>query len=323
MPERLSQKDSMALYFVKTMAILASVAAHVSIMDLSAPVNAFFTRMWDMVSCISVGGFLIVGGILYTREPGDSRSFWTRKAKTMILPWLFCGLLTYGYRALYEPSSLLGLVYWLIGKGTWLYYVTMHLFMLVLFKPIYKHVPALWACVAVTVVQILWKTRGGGVPSPFGSDYLNPLHWVGFFALGILLRRQGLRLKKWFLWGCVVVLAVTSVIVYRRWIYDYFHILNMAFSVSAFFVLLALGRRFADSRLRGLFREIGASTYCIYLLHMLFVPPILRRIPGETFKAIFSPVIGLAIMMLLIGIGKYITGKLPFGQKLRALVGLR
>lgn len=323
MPERLSEKDSMALYFVKVMAILASVAAHVSIMDLSTPVNAFFTRMWDMVSCISVGGFLIIGGILYTRPPGDSRSFWKRKATTMILPWLFCGLLTYGYRAIYEESSLLGLAYWLIGKGTWLYYVTIHLLMLLLFKPIRENVPALWACVAVTAVQLVLKTKGGGVPSPFDSDYLNPLHWIGFFALGVLLRRQGLRLSKWFLGLCAVVLAVTSVIVYRRWIYNYFHILNAAFSVSAFFMLFALGRRLAGSRLCGLVREIGASTYCIYLLHMTIVPPILRRIPGATFKAIFAPVIGMAVMMLLIEIGKWITSKLPFGDKLRAMVGLR
>lgn len=323
MPERISEKDSMALYFVKTMAILASVAAHVSVMDLSTPVNAFFTRMWDMVSCISVGGFLIIGGIFYTRTPGDSRSFWRRKAGSMILPWLFCGMLTYGYRAIYEPSSLLGLVYWLIGKGSWLYYVTIHLLMLVLFKPIHRNVPALWGCVAVTVVQLLLKTGGGGVPSPFDSDYLNPLHWIGFFALGILLRRQGLRFEKKFLLGCAVVLAVSSVVVYRRWIYNYFHILNMVFSVSAFFVLFALGRLLADTGLRKAIRAIGVSTYCIYLLHMQIVQPILRRIPGDTFKAVFAPVIGVAVMMVLIDLGKWITEKLPFGQKLRALVGLR
>lgn len=323
MPERLSEKDSTALYFVKVIAILTSVAAHVSVIDLSTPVIGFFTRMWDMASCVSVGSFLIIGGILYTRTPGDSRSFWKRKAVSMILPWLVCGTLTYGYRALYEESSFLGLAYWLIGKGTWLYYVTIHLLMLLVFKPIRNNPPALWACVAVTVVQLLLKTRGGGVPSPFGSDYLNPLHWVGFFALGILLRRQGLRLSKGFLGGCTAVLAVTSVIVYRKWIYDYFHILNMAFSVSAFFMLFAAGRCLADSKLRRWIREIGTSTYCIYLLHTLIIPPILRRIPGDTFKAIFAPVIGMAIMMLLIEIGKFLTARLPFGDRLRAMVGLR
>lgn len=323
MPERISERDSTALYFVKSMAILASVAAHVSTIDQSTPVIEFFTRAWDMFSCVSVGSFLIIAGILYTRTPGDSCSFWKRKAKSMILPWLFCGMLTYGYRAIFEESSLLGLIWWLSGYSSWLYYVTIHLLMLALFKPIHKCVPALWGCVAVTAAQLFLHTKGSAIPFFLDNEYLNPLHWVGFFALGILLRRQGLRLSKGFFAGCALVLAVFAVVVYRRWIYSYFHILNAVYSVSAFFVLFAIGRWLAGTGIRKYIREIGACTYCIYLLHMLIVPPILRRIPGVTFKAIFGPVIGMIVMMLLIELGKWITGKLPFGDKLRALVGVR
>ena len=81
-------------------------------------------------------------------------------------------------------------------------------------------------------------------------------------------------------------------------------------------MLFALGRFLAGTKLRGLIREIGASTYCIYLLHMQIVLPVLRRIPFETLKTVLSPVIGLVIMMVLIEIGKAISRKLPFGQYL-------
>ena len=323
MAEKLQEKDSVALYFVRAMAILASVAAHVSVIDKSTALSTVCTCLWDMFSCVSVGSFLIIAGILYTRTPGDSWDFWKRKGKSMILPWLFCGMLTYGYRALYEPSSLLGLVCWILGHGSWLYYVTIHLLMLALFKPIHRSVPALWACVAVTAVQLAMKANGGGIPSPLDNDYLNPLHWMGFFALGVLLRRNGLRLGKRFLAGCVLVFAVSAVTVYRRSIFSYFHLLNAVYSVSFFFVLFALGRLLAGTKLRGLIREVGASTYCIYLLHMQIVLPVLRRIPFETLKTVLSPVIGLVIMMVLIEIGKAISRKLPFGDKLRMLVGLR
>lgn len=323
MSERISERDSTALYFIKAVAILASVAAHVSTIDLSTPVTGFFTRAWDMFSCVSVGSFLIIAGIFYTRAPGDSRSFWKRKAKSMILPWVFCALLTYGYRAIFEEFSLLGLVSWLFGYSSWLYYVTIHLLMLALFKPIYRCVPALWGCVAVTAIQLILKATGGAVPFFLDNEYLNPLHWIGFFALGVLLRRGKLRLSKGFFTLCTAVLAVSAVVVYRRWIYDYFHILNAVYSISAFFVLFALGRYLAGTRMRGLIRKVGASTYCIYLLHMLIVPPILRRIPGVTFKAVFGPIIGMIVMLLLVDLGKRITAKLPFGDKLRALVGVR
>lgn len=323
MPGKLSEKDSTALYFVRVIAILASVAAHVSIIDTSTPVTGFFTRMWDLISCISVPGFLIAGGILYNRTEGDSLSFWKRKMKSVILPWLFCGLLTYGYRSLYEQGSLQGLVFWILGYGSWLYYVTMYLILLALFKPIHKNVPMLWGCVAITAVQFVLLANGGGIPSPLDHSYLNPLHWMGFFAVGVLVRRHGLEFSKAFFVLCAVVLVVVGIVDYRKWIYEYFHVLNAAFTISAFFVLFAIGRWVALTQLQSRIREIGTYTYCIYLLHMPIVLPILRRIPGVTFKAIFAPVIGMVIMVLLIKLGIWITKKLPFGDKLRMLVGLR
>lgn len=323
MSERLSERDSLALYFVRAVAILTSVAAHVRVVDMSTPLREFFSRAWDMSSCLSVPCFLIIGGIFYHRTEGDSRSFWKKKAKSMILPWIFCGLLTYGYRAIFEGGSLYGLACWLFGHGSWLYYVTVYLILQALFKPIRNNVPALWTCVAVTAVQLVLRAGGSGVPSLLDNDYLNLLHWIGFFALGILLRRQGLKLNKVFLAACFVIFAVAVPRVYCRRIYNYFHIVNAVYTVSGFFVLFALGRQITGLRAGRWIRAIGTSTYCIYLLHMLIVPPILRRIPGVTFKVILGPVIGVMLMMLLIDIGKAIAAKLPFGEKLRALVGLR
>ena len=64
MPQKLSQRDSSALYFIKAVAILSSVAAHTSTIDLATAWSGCITRMWDMFSCISVGAFLMVGGVL-------------------------------------------------------------------------------------------------------------------------------------------------------------------------------------------------------------------------------------------------------------------
>lgn len=305
------------MYFVRVVAILSSVAAHVSTIDSATPFSQAVTRGWDEFSCISVGAFLICGGILYSRTPGDTGKFWRRKGKHMVLPWLFCGCLTYGYRALCgHAATWAGLACWLIGHGSWLYYVTIHVFCLALFKFLWRSTPALIACVAATVLQLTAKTLGGGLPSPLDNDYLNPLHWVGFFALGVLLRRQGLRFSRGFLALCALVFGVSAVVVYRRWLYEYFHILNCIYSVSAFFLIFALGQRLARPPLEAAIRRLGGDTYCIYLLHMLVANPFLRRIPFPDLKWALGPV-------LCIALGKWITGKLPFGDKLRLLVGLR
>lgn len=320
MPERLSEQDSTALYFVKALAIFATVAAHVSLIDLTTTIGGLVTRFWDMFSCISVGNFLIAAGILYTRSPGDTAVYWKRKFQNMGIPWLFCASLTYGYRILCGvPGCPLGFFYWLLGNGSWLYYVTLHLFMLALFKPLWRCKAALWGLVLLNMSQLVWHF----VPAPFGNDYLNPANWVGFFALGILLRRQGLRFSRGFALGTLALFLTSAGVVYHRWIYSYFHILNALYSVSGFFVLFALGRKLARTPLSRPIRQIGSDTYCIYLFHMFLLLPILRRIPWVRFKTLLSPVLGMAIMLLLIRLGKAITEKLPFGEKLRRLVGLR
>ena len=81
MPERISDRDSGALYFVKAFAILAAVAAHASIIVEAPAASVVITRLWDMISTISVGNFFLVGGILYVRSAGDSAAFWRKKAK--------------------------------------------------------------------------------------------------------------------------------------------------------------------------------------------------------------------------------------------------
>lgn len=320
MPERLSEQDSTALYFVKAVAIFATVAAHVSLIDLTTTLGGLVTRFWDMFSCISVGNFLIAAGILYTRSPGDTAVYWKGKFQNMGIPWLFCAFLTYGYRILCGiPGSLLGFLYWLFGNGSWLYYVTLHLFMLALFKPIWRCKGVLLGCILLNGLQLVFHF----IPAPFGNDYLNPANWVGFFALGILLRQQGLRFSRGFLLGALVLFLTSAGVVYHQWIYSYFHILNALYSVSAFFLLFALGRKLAQTPLSRPIRQIGSDTYCIYLFHMFVLLPILRRIPWEGFKTLFSPVLGMYIMLLLIRLGKFLTAKLPFGENLRRLVGLR
>jgi peptidoglycan/LPS O-acetylase OafA/YrhL len=326
MPQKLSQRDSIALYFIKAVAILSSVAAHTSTIDLTTAWSGCITRLWDMFSCISVGAFLMVGGVLYVRAPGDSGSFWRKKAKFMILPWVFCAVLTCAYRhVMGHPSSLLGYIQWVLGNGSLYYYVTVYLVMMVLFKPIWQKPIALWCCVAVSAACLTLRALGVEIPLDvlIDSEYLNPLYWMGFFALGILLRRNNMEIPKPAALAAVLVFAVSAVVVYQNWIYNYFHILNFLYSVSAFVLLLYLGRLVAGTAAARFFRWVGSATYCIYLLHVPVAPAVLRRLPSDGIMYLLAPIIGVAVMMVLMELGKLLTQKLPFKDKLWMLVGLR
>ena len=325
MNKKLSPTDSQALYFVKAVAILSAVAAHASVIDTTTRASTVITCLWDIFSCLSIGCFLITGGILYTRAPGDSLKFWKHKSVTIILPWVFCASLTCAIRALCGHGvDLWGYFRWILGDGTWYYYVTIYLFMLAFFKPICNCGPALWGCVAVNALVLALRAKNIDLFAGLGlSDYLNPLHWFGFFALGILLRRRELKLSKGFFAVCCLVFAVSLFYVYRNGIFTYFHIANAIYAASGFFVLFGLGRLLSDSPLSGIIRELGATTYCVYLLHMQIVQSVARKVPLGLFHHLFIPLVGMAVMMVLVELGKWITRKLPLGKYLRMLVGLR
>lgn len=326
MNQKLSQTDSQALYFVKAIAIFSVIAAHSSVIDTTTEVSTTITSLWDLFSCLSIGAFLITGGILYSRAPGDSARFWKHKCRTLVLPWVFCSLLTYTYRALCGHGfRVQEYLLWMLGQGSWYYYATVYLIFLAIFKPIRQRPAALWGCVAVNALVLTGRAVG---IDPFAalpiSEYLNPLNWFGFFALGILLRRNGrLELNRPKVLGCIFVFLLAFAVVLRFGIFTYFHIANAVYAVFGFFVLFILGRRAAASRLAPFFREMGSTTYCVYLLHMPIVQAISRKVPVTLFHHLFIPVICTAAMLLLVRIGKWITDRMPFGKIIRSLVGLR
>lgn len=325
MPQKLSHTDSQALYFVKAVAIFSAVTAHCSVIDTATEASTVITCLWDVFSSLSIGCFLITGGILYSRTLGDTVSFWKHKAKTLILPWVFCSLLTYGYRSLFGHGfTLWEYTKWMLGHGTWYYYATIYVIFLALFKPIWQRPKALLCCVAVNALILTARAFGidpfSGLPF---SEYLNPLNWFGFFALGVLLRRGDLKLESRAVPWCIATFLLAFAYVYRFGIFQYFHIANTLYATFGFLVLFALGRKLASSRLAPLFREMGSTTYCVYLLHMPIVQAVSRKVPLSLFHHLFIPVICMAVMLILVQIGKWITARMPFGKTIRMLVGLR
>lgn len=321
----LSSTDSTALYFVKAYAILVVIAAHISFISYETPLRNVVTRLWDMLSTTGVGSFLIVGGILYIRAPGDSLRFWSRKAKSLILPWIFCFLLTSLYRALRghidAPAEYLRAF---LGLNSTMYFISMYVFCLGFFKLVGSGTLVLVGCIALSAAALAAAPRcPGGMLRELLTSHVNPVNWIGFFALGILLRKRGLRWHKGWNWAALLTAVAIGIPVFRNNIFTYFHIFNTIFSVSVFFLLFSLGRKIAATSLEQPVRRIGQSTYCIYLLHIVCLAPIPGWIPDSIWKDVFLPVVGLAVMMLLIELGSWITRRLPFGETLRNLVGLR
>ncbi len=326
----LTDRERRAISLLRVFSILSVIAAHVNVIASEGDMlRGVVTRFWDAFGQVGVIGFLIIGGFLYHREPGDGSRFWKKKLTTVVLPWAVCSLLTYAVSVILTGQvSLLGYVKWIFGYGTWYYYFTIYMIFILLFGWLSKKEILLYICMALTVVAIAFNTFAPLLSETLcPAPYLNPLHWVGFFALGILARKY-----RWdrvltdhpITFAVSFALAVgTLICLYLFQGFGYFHLLSVPWELFAAVTLWGLSFALAGCRHVGFWAAAGDDTYCVYLLHMQIVQFVTARLPSNLLFDLANPIIATLGMILLVAVCKKLVRLLPFGDFLCRLVGLR
>lgn len=323
--QKLAQRESMAIFCLKAFAILSVIAAHTIILNDSTTINNLITSFWTVFGKDGVITFFITGGFLYYRKDNDNKSYWKKKFFRIILPWIICSFITYIVSiAGGNDLSFISYLKWIFGYGTWYYYIVMYMFFLFIFKYIYKHNWLLYLLMAINVVSLVLKITVFN--NYWGElDYLNPLFWCGYFSLGVLIRRYRLDIlltkKAPFIIGFIVFILTTTIRC-KTGTDTYFHPLSMINALSFYTSFYGISYFLANKKISKYIKPIGASTYCIYLLHMQIVQTTINLIPDGILKFIFAPFIGLTIMMVIIMVANRICKKLPFGDKLKMCFGL-
>lgn len=324
-----SEREIMTINLEKSMAILSVIAAHVVPVTKTDLLTNIASSAWNMFGHVGVVLFFVIGGFLYSRKDGDCNTFWKKKTFRIFIPWVFCSLLTYVLTAIDSRSfSVFAYFKWFLGSGTWYYYATVYTLFLLIFKWLHKNDVILYCLIGIQSVALILKSVGFSttIPLSFFTDYLNPLHWIGYFSIGIILRRYRfdilLRKKTATLILSTIVLLVSSWILYKYDVYTYFDAITSIFCISATVLIMYTAYWFAQFKVAKPISKIGEYTFCIYLLHMQIVQRATSIIPNGALKVIFSPFIGLAIMLVLIGVGLWLCKKVSFGSKIRLLVGL-
>lgn len=331
--QRITKEESGMIGFLQTIAILSVITAHVVSRVSTGGLRTAVTSVLSAWGCVGVAVFFVLGGFLYHREPGDTRSFWRKKLHSLILPWLVCSFLTYAIKVVTSHQlGLLDYCKWIFGYGTWYYYSTVYIIFLALFRFLKKYDTCLYAAIGINVISLIAATLSKAYLSvPYLSTYLNIFNWIGFFALGILIRKYRLDRKllsaKWPLIVSAVLCAVMLGLMFLLDKWGYFSIFGMLFELSLAVVLLYIAKALSRSvKLIYIYiyiASIGKYAYCIYLLHMPIVQPICARLPGIWVFDLIKPLLGLAIMVCIIYIGKKICKLLPFGDTLCRLIGIR
>ena len=327
----ITQRESDAFYCLKCFSILSVIAAHVIPLTSDSGIGIYFLSFWTLFSKVGVPCFLIVGGFFYIRTDYDSKFFWKKKLERLIIPWLCCSFFTYilkgNYNHIDHNLILWDYIKWVLGSGTWYYYIVVYLFCLLIFKLLYKSDFLLLLAIFVTIAALTLKSFGISltIHSQFMTDYLNPLHWIGFFGLGILIRKyrfDRLFLSKKRYQLAAGFMSIIWLFFFRQKLYTYFSVYSAINSILWSGLLLALSYWLTSTKIKNYLIRVGKCSYCIYLLHMQFVQWTALLLPNNLVKSIFCPVIGLAVMMLLIKIGVFICNKIRFGEKLKKMVGL-
>lgn len=256
--------NSQALYVMKAFAILFVVFAHCVYRE-----TPMVQKITELLGIIAVPIFLMISGIFFkAEEPG--RSFWKKKFKGLVVPWLLWGVVTYFIAVvLGRPCGLLEMLRWCIGHGTWLYYVTILLFYYVAFRAIkWRGTP--YVMIAIWMVSNVLDVFGLNLISNAIGEHLNAFSRIGFFAIGVLLRRFGIL--KWQpprLWAKIVfpVTAVGAgvlVVAFDETPVEVY-LLRLLFVALACVSLFICSQGLSDCRL---LQNVGQQTYLIYFLHM-------------------------------------------------------
>ena len=256
--------NSRALYVMKAFAILFVVFAHCVYRE-----PPMVQKITELLGIIAVPIFLMISGIFFkAEEPG--RSFWKKKFKGLVVPWLIWGVVTYFIAVvLGRPCGLLEMLRWCIGHGTWLYYVTILLFYYVVFRAIkWRGTP--YVMIAIWIVSNVLDVFELNLISNAIGDHLNAFSRIGFFAIGVLLGRFGIL--KWQpprLWAKIVfpVTAVGAgvlVVAFDETPVEVY-LLRLFFVMLACVSLFICSQGMSDCRL---LQNVGQQTYLIYFLHM-------------------------------------------------------
>lgn len=269
------EKERIIITRTRAVAVLLIVLAHC----IAAPTNAtqLTVKMIDLCSSVSSFGvwlFFILGGYLLRYEKRPFLDMLNRKILRIVVPWLFTGFLVYIYTNVRHGGvSLMSLIQFILGYGSYLWYMGVYSVLLVAFYAIRK---IKWGSYLLIVLAIIIELSGiqyqfagtnykfyyflvGAWPFAFGIGYLINQHDWGKNIFAHAKKYGGL----WF-----AATFIATVFVFSRfggWYYWSKCYLPLCIWVTPAIIWLVLisGKVFGN-----IMDEIGRMSFSIYLLHM-------------------------------------------------------
>lgn len=189
------EERSKKIYVLKAFAILSVICAHMKLPLNMGDAGGIANKFIGVYGTLGVVVFFVCAGYYYHREKGDTICFWKKKIRMIMIPWLLWSIITnlIGNFLKWHTITLQGQCAWTVGLGTWYYFLSVLLICFVVFK--FKE-NKLWFTVLIisSMVSNIFSIMGIWGISDYMTPYLNPLNWFFFFAIGILWKRNEMRI---------------------------------------------------------------------------------------------------------------------------------
>ena len=292
---------------IRGLAIFSVICAHCSSnLDKSNKIAEASSIVLSNIGTYGVVCFFFLSGYLFHYN-NDFVGYWEKRLNRLIVPWVISASIVYFYVYIRKHQiSILTWVNFVIGNGSYLYYITILLALTLLFTlfGFLRNTYSLILLTAVSVISnlILWDEF-------CITPYLNVFNWVGYFSLGVLAQRSNLSLKALFgnqiIKVSIVILEIGAITYVLLWQFtgSYWGIPGFIISVTGAFFLFELGIIISKFKYISFFSvTCGKESYFIYLWHMP-IAGVTARLMGigilNSFL-IFRPVIILLVMYIVI-----------------------
>lgn len=255
-------------YALRGIAIISVAYAH----SLSLSIE-IFNRIGAAVGIIGVPLFLICSGYYFKHEPWNIMG--NKLFKGIISPWLIWGCMGYLisiFLGAVSSADVLSFIAFMLGHGTWLYYIPVYIVVRCIFN-CYSSKSFLIGSIGLSIVSSIISFISP--PSivainGFLTPWQNPLNWLGFFAVGIIIKRFDLFVRmshsstrnKIFLIIISIIVAILLVIVPMK--VNYWNPIGI---VLEYFISFSFIGIVSLSKSKVL-RVLGQNSLLIYLLHI-------------------------------------------------------
>lgn len=296
------------IYKMKGIAIISVIFAHCGNRITHSIVDMNLDYIRGSIGTIGVPIFLIISGYLYNNNK-PFWEFWKSKFESTIIPWLFWGTFVWSYEVVRKGLDYAKLSEWLLGIGTYLWYMrTIVLLWLVLyFVKKYQTKLILFFCVCAGRV-IVYDFHLVPITNLIVENFVL---WLPFFIFGMVLKDSE-KLKKYKIKktnSIIAIICVVSIVLYHRGNITYFSEMFLLYAFGCSYIIFCMMKKFFGA---GILNEellfLGKNSFLIYMIHM----PL-----AGAMSNLFSREIFLLYMVLLQPLGVIVIAK--FGIKLLEL----